>query len=256
MRVAALIPARLSSSRFPRKVMHKISGLPMLEHVRRRALICKGFSDVFVATCDDEIAEMTAAFGGNFIMTSKDHINGTSRVSEAIKQIDCTHAVILQGDEPLILPRHIEFLLENIKTQPGVNAWNLIAELDNQSELNRHSFVKGAVNSAGNIMFFFRKSPFFSDFDIQSKFVKKLLGVIAFRKEFLLKFADFEPAPMEKAESIEQMRIIENDMSVRGILVSPSLPSVNEPDELIEVLNLLDLDSEQKKYLDLILNDH
>ncbi|CAM8319450.1 3-deoxy-manno-octulosonate cytidylyltransferase [Candidatus Methylopumilus planktonicus] len=255
MKIAAVIPARLSSSRFPRKVMCKIHGLPMLEHVRRRALICKGFSDVFVATCDEEIAEMTANFGGNFIMTSKDHINGTSRVSEAIKHIDCTHAVILQGDEPLILPRHIEFLLENIKNEPSVDTWNLIAELDSKSELNRHSFVKGAVNCAGNIMFCFRKSPFFSDFNIQSKIIKKLLGVIAFRKEFLLKFVDFEPTPIEKAESIEQMRIIENDMFVRGVLVSPSLPSVNEPDELIEVVNLLDLDGEQKKYLDLILND-
>jgi 3-deoxy-manno-octulosonate cytidylyltransferase (CMP-KDO synthetase) len=255
MKIAAVIPARLSSSRFPRKLMHKISGLPMLEHVRRRALICKGFSDVFVATCDEEIAEMIANFGGNFIMTSKDHINGTSRVSEAIKQIDCTHAVILQGDEPLILPRHIELLLKNIKSEPSLDAWNLIAELDDESELNRHSFVKGAVSNAGNIIFCFRKSPFFSDFAIQSKIIKKLLGVIAFRKEFLLNFVNFEPAPIEKAESIEQMRIIENNFYIKGILVSPSIPSVNEPDELIEVINLLDLDNEQKKYLDLILND-
>jgi CMP-2-keto-3-deoxyoctulosonic acid synthetase len=70
-----------------------------------------------------------------------------------------------------------------------------------------------------------------------------------------LNFVNFEPAPIEKAESIEQMRIIENNFYIKGILVSPSIPSVNEPDELIEVINLLDLDNEQKKYLDLILND-
>lgn len=255
MQIAAIIPARLSSSRFPRKVMHKLSGLPMLEHVRRRALLCEGFKEVLVATCDDEIAKMVSKYGGNYVMTSKSHINGTSRVAEAIKKIDCTHVIILQGDEPLILPRHVELLIENIKKEPHVDVWNLVANLDEESELDRHSFVKGAVNHSGDIMFCFRKSPCFSKFDQQYKFIKKLLGVIAFRKDFLLKLKDIEPTPIEMAESIEQMRMIENNISIKSALVSPSFPSVNEPDELIEVINILNVNVEQKKYLDLILND-
>lgn len=256
MQVVAIIPARLSSSRFPRKVMHEVSGLPMLEHVRRRALLCEGFKEVLIATCDDEIAEMVSNYGGNYVMTSKSHINGTSRVAEAIKKIDCTHVIILQGDEPLILPRHLDLLIENIKKEPDVDVWNLVANLDDESELDRHSFVKGAINHSGNIMFCFRKTPCFSEFNHQSKFIKKLLGVIAFRKDFLLKLKDMEPTPIEMAESIEQMRVIENNISIKGVLVSPSLPSVNEPHELFEVINLLKVDVEQKKYLDLILNDH
>lgn len=82
----------------------------MIEHVRRRALMCSNLSTVIVATCDEEIAEVVQANGGQVIMTSYDHINGTTRVAEAVKQIDCSHVLLLQGDEPLLLPRHVEEL--------------------------------------------------------------------------------------------------------------------------------------------------
>ena len=108
LQVVAVIPAHMASVRFPGKILYELHGLPMIEHVRRRALMCDVFSDVFVATCDKEIAAVIKDFGGNVKMTSDQHRNGTSRVSEAIQDIEATHVVLLQGDEPLLLPRHVE----------------------------------------------------------------------------------------------------------------------------------------------------
>ncbi len=101
MKIIAVIPAHMASVRFPRKILFQFHGLPMIEHVRRRALLSKAFDDVFVATCDEEIASVIRSFGGKIIMTANTHNNGTSRVAEAVKDIECSHVVLLQGDEPL-----------------------------------------------------------------------------------------------------------------------------------------------------------
>ena len=109
MKLVTIIPAHLASIRLPRKILMSIHGLPMIEHVRRRAQLSKKVNKVFVATCDLKIKNCVESFGGEVLMTKKNHINGTSRASEAVRNIDCTHVSVLQGDEPLILPRYIDF---------------------------------------------------------------------------------------------------------------------------------------------------
>ena len=99
IKIAAVIPARMASIRFPGKPLIEIQGLPMIEHVRRRALLCGGFSEVLVATCDTEILEAVETFGGRVIMTSKEHIMASDRVAEAALNLDCTHVINVQGDE-------------------------------------------------------------------------------------------------------------------------------------------------------------
>jgi len=249
MKIVAIIPARLASTRFPRKVLLPIHGLPMIEHVRRRALLCKMFSDVYVATCDDEISHVVKGFGGKVIMTSDKHINGTTRAAEAAEQIECTHVMLLQGDEPLLLPRHLEDLAIAVIAAPSVNAWNITGSINHYEELDRHSFVKCAVSPSKHILYCFRRSPCYSDFEKQKTFVQKLLGIMAYRKDFLLKLTSLKPSLIEQAESIEQMRIIDNGFSLRSVLVGPSLPSINEPDELNIVLDLLEQDAEQCELL-------
>ena len=100
MREVVVIPARLNSLRFPKKILFNIKGLPMLEHVRRRVLLSKKVDNVFIATCDNEIKNVMESFGANVIMTSAKHLNGTSRVAEAIENIDCK-CYSIQGDEPI-----------------------------------------------------------------------------------------------------------------------------------------------------------
>jgi 3-deoxy-manno-octulosonate cytidylyltransferase (CMP-KDO synthetase) len=249
VKIAAVIPARLASTRFPRKVLLPIGGLPMVEHVRRRALLCPSLAEVFVATCDQEIADVVRAAGGKVIMTSDMHQNGTTRVAEAIGAIDCSHVMLLQGDEPLMLPRHLEGLAAAMRSEPEVGAWNLVARLDSPDETDRHSFVKCAITPPHRIMYCFRRSPCYSDFPTQTRFIRKLLGILAYRKDFLLQLTALPLAPVEAAESIEQMRILENGFALDYVEVAPSLPSINEPHELDEVLALLRDNPEQRDLL-------
>ena len=130
MKIVAVIPAHLASVRFPRKILFQFHGLPMIEHVRRRALLSGAISDVYVATCDMEIAEAIRGFGGKVIMTANTHTNGTTRVAEAVKNIDCTHVMLLQGDEPLILPRHLDVFAQAIEVDPSGDSWNATGPIE------------------------------------------------------------------------------------------------------------------------------
>ncbi len=254
MKIVAVIPAHLASVRFPRKILFPFHGLPMIEHVRRRALLSNNVSDVYVATCDEEIAETVIGFGGKVIMTSNSHKNGTTRVAEAVKDVECSHVILLQGDEPLLLPRHLDVLAQAIVAEPEGDAWNATGPIEHKEELDRHSFVKCVVSESSRILFCFRRSPFFSACDVQQSFVRKILGIIAYRKDFLLRLTALPASPIEQAEFIEQMRIIENGYSLRSIPVSPSLPSVNEPVEAELVLNYIRHNTEQRALLERILS--
>ena len=119
MKFTVIIPARISSTRFPGKILHDIKGLPMIEHVRRRALLGKNVNEVFVATCDQEIKSVVQKSGGKVLMTSNTHKNGTQRASEAAKKIKSDYVILLQGDEPCILPRTIDDLIQKIQKDKG-----------------------------------------------------------------------------------------------------------------------------------------
>lgn len=253
VKVVAIIPAHLASVRFSRKILHPIFGIPMIEHVRRRALEAKTIGNVYVATCDQEIAQQVKSFGAEVIWTSNEHKNGTSRVCEAVRSIDCSHVILLQGDEPLLLPRHVDQFVDQIVASPECESWNATGPIEHADELDRHSFVKCAVSPSGQILFCFRRTPFFAPFEEQIRVARKILGIIAFRKDFLLKLTDLQPGNIETNEFIEQMRIIENNFQLRSVPVSPSQPSVNEPHEVEVVLDRLMNDPEQKQLLEVVL---
>ena len=254
MRLVAVIPAHLASVRFPRKILFPIHGLPMIEHVRRRAMLSSALAEVIIATCDVEIAEVVRYYGGKVVMTANTHTNGTSRVAEALQNIDCTHVMLLQGDEPLLLPRHIDFFVEAISNDRDGDSWNATGPIEQEDELDRHSFVKCAVAESDRILYCFRRSPCYSKIGEQQKFIRKILGIIAYRKDFLLKLANLPATPIEKAEYIEQMRILEYGYILHSVPVAPSLPSVNEPDEADIVLNFLAANKEQSDLLSQVLS--
>jgi 3-deoxy-manno-octulosonate cytidylyltransferase (CMP-KDO synthetase) len=252
MKIVAVIPAHMASVRFPGKILFPFHGLPMIEHVRRRALLSQAISDVMVATCDEDIAGVIRGYGGRVVMTANTHKNGTTRVAEAVKNIDCTHVILLQGDEPLLLPRHVEAIAQAIRTNPSGDAWNATSPIENPDELDRHSFVKCSVSQSGRVMHCFRRTPGYSSFEQQQTFVRKILGIIAYRKDFLMQLTALPSSPVELAEFIEQMRILENDFSLQSVPVIPSLPSVNEPHEADVVLAYIRQDQEQKALLEKI----
>jgi len=254
MNIVAIIPAHLASVRFPGKILYPFHGLPMIEHVRRRALLSTAISDVYVTTCDNEIAETVRKFGGKVIMTANTHRNGTTRVADAVQKIDCSHVMLLQGDEPLLLPSHLNIFANAIGLNPEGDAWNATGPIEHEEELDRHSFVKCTVSKSDQITFCFRRTPCFSDFSVQQTFIRKILGIIAYRKDFLLQLTKMPPSTVEEAELIEQMRIIENGYNLQSVPVSPSLPSVNEPEEADIVLNYIRQDDEQRELLDRVMS--
>ncbi len=254
MKIVAVIPAHMASVRFPGKILFPFHGLPMIEHVRRRALMSNSLADVIVATCDDEIASVVRGFGGKVVITANTHKNGTTRVAEAIKEIDCSHVILLQGDEPLLLPRHIDSLANAIESDPNGYAWNATGPIEGSDELDKNSFVKCTVGAKNRIIYCFRRSPCCSDFHIQKNLIRKILGIIAYRKKFLLELTNLPPSPIERSEFIEQMRILEYNFSLQSVPVFPSLPSVNEPCEADIVLRYIQQNIEQKALLEKVLS--
>ena len=253
MKQVVVIPARLNSQRFPNKILIDLKGLPMLEHVRRRVLLTKNVKEVYIATCDEEIKQALEVFGAKVIMTSDQHINGTTRVAEAVKNIDCTEVILVQGDEPLLIPRYLDAMIDTIRKDFDAVAWNATGPIEKEEELMRHSFVKAALYES-KILYCFRKSPSFNDFEAQQQYIRKILGVIAYRKDFLMELTQMKATPIEKIESIEQMRIIEKGYSIRSIPFESSQPSINESSEVDDVWNYVENDKEQQDLLKQVLN--
>jgi 3-deoxy-manno-octulosonate cytidylyltransferase (CMP-KDO synthetase) len=252
-KIIGVIPAHLASVRFPRKILFPFAGVPMIEHVRRRALMAEGLDAVYVATCDDEIADVVLASGGDVIRTGSHHNNGTSRVAEAIEQLDATHVILLQGDEPLLLPRHVNALVKAMTSGVGADAWNATGDIREESELDRHSFVKCAIGRQDDILYCFRRTPSTAPFEQQITYIRKILGLFAFTRETLLAVANAAPSVVETHESIEQMRIIETGRRLISVPVDVALPSVNEPHEAEIVEQAIRLDAEQQMLLSRVL---
>lgn len=249
MKTIAVIPARLNSSRFPNKVLLDICGLPMVEHVRRRALLCPHISDVFVATCDHEVVEVVQGYGGQVLTTSDSHINGTSRVAEAVADIDASHVILLQGDEPLLIPRHISSLALAIRDNPEVTSWNLTSPIESPHELEASSIVKCVVTPEHQVVNCFR-TPINSRTSTEDfSLVRKMLGILAFRISFLQTLSTLPASSLELSQSIEQFRILEHGFCLYHLDVTPSTPSINVPDDLPIVLDALQNDAEQLSLL-------
>ena len=217
-------------------------------------LLSESIEDVFVATCDDDIASVIHSYGGKVIKTSSLHTNGTSRVAEAVKDIDCTHVILVQGDEPLLLPKHIDLLVEQILIDPQNDSWNVTGPIESQEELDKHSFVKCSVSEKNRILYCFRRTPGYSEFKQQKKYIRKILGLIAFKKDFLRDLTKLPASRIESNEFIEQMRIIENGFLLKSVAVSISLPSVNEPGEADIVSNYINKDKNQHKLLEQVFS--
>ena len=254
VKVAAVIPARMASSRFPGKPLLSIRGLPMVEHVRRRTALCRRFSDVVVATCDAEIARSIEGYGGRCLMTSPSHPAATDRVAEAIRQLDCTHVINVQGDELLVLPDDLERMVRAIEAAPEVPAWNAVAKIERAEELSDRSIVKCAVSKAGRVLYCARD---FSRVGVESHrafdSVRWILGILGYRRDFLDRYAQLARTPLETIESIDQMRIIEHDVELRAFEFRRAYLGINEPREVEPVERSLHDDPDQRRVLEEIL---
>ena len=247
VRVVAIIPARMASSRLPGKPLLEIAGLPMVEHVRRRALLCRRFAEVVVATCDREIAQTVEGFGGRVLMTAPTHPAATDRVAEAMQHLTCTHVVNVQGDEPLVLPGDLARFVDAIMSAPEVPAWNAVAPLEEPGELSDPSVVKCAVSGSGRVLFCSRD---FSRLPLAAgeRFapLRRIVGILGYRRDFLARYGRLARTPLEQAEGIDQSRILEHDIELRGVEFSRGYPGINEPREVALVERMFEEDSAQQ----------
>ena len=226
----------------------------MVEHVRRRALLCKGFHDVVVATCDPEIAEVVRHAGGKVAMTSSTHPAATDRVAEAAESLECTHVVNVQGDEILILPEDLEKMVAAMKKQPSLPVWNAVAVLEKPGELADPSIVKCVVSASERILFCSRNlSWMFDATPAGFEPARKVLGVLGYRKEFLRRYPKLPRTPMEVRESVDQSRILEHDIPLQGVLFSQGYPGINLPQEVAQVESTLERDPRQQRVLPQVL---
>ncbi len=251
-KIIAVIPCHLASIRYPNKILLNLFGLPMIEHVRRRALLSKKLNEVFVATCDTAITKSLKKYKVKTIKTSNLHKNGTTRVAEAVKNINCTHVILLQGDEPLLLPNYIDTLIDKINYNPANYAWNLTAPLTKRSMFTERSMVKCKLNNNKEIISLYRYQKY-KDLKNLKKH-RKILGILAFRKDFLLKLVSMKETQNELDTFIEQFRIIDNNYTLKSVNVTKSLPSINIKKDEFEVKNFFKKNSKQKNILKKIIN--
>ena len=247
MDITIIIPAHLASLRLGRKILIDINGLPMIEHVRRRALLSKSIKDVYVATGDNEIKSLIESYGGKVITTKKNHRNGTYRVAEAISKINCTHVILIQGDEPLLIPDYIDIFVHQMMKFKTEKMWNGITRFEKMNNVDEHSLVKCFIDVNNHIISCFRKTPVFSEFSKFKNILFKIQGLIAYEANFLRELVNLNETTFSKLESIEQMKSIEYGHKIKAIELPKNFPSVNTHDELKRVKKILNNNLVQKK---------
>lgn len=240
MRTVAIIPARMAATRFPGKPLAMIAGLPMIEHVRRRALLCPLLDEVVVATCDREIAQVVERAGGKAMMTADTHVRCTDRIAEAALGVTADVVVNLQGDEPLVMPEMLERVARPLLEDLELPAANLVSPILDQAEFNDPNAPKVVTNLAGDILYISREPiPSGKKADSQQYRKLKQLGIIAFRADFLQTFANLPPTPLEIVESVDMNRALEHGYRVRAVEVLGRMVGVDLPGDVARVEALL-----------------
>ena len=212
-RIVGVIPARMGSSRFPGKPLARILGLPMIEHVYRRARLCALLDDTIVAACDDAIKSAAEHFGATVIMTSAQHERATDRTAEAVDGFEADIVVMIQGDEPLIAPSMIEEALTPLLKDAGVCCVNLAHEITSESDYVDRNTVKVVLDRNDDALYFSRAPIPATTFAVAPAL--KQVCVIPSRRTMLQRFAALPPTPLEQAEAIDMLRLIEHGYPIR-----------------------------------------
>ncbi|MES2475896.1 MAG: 3-deoxy-manno-octulosonate cytidylyltransferase [Verrucomicrobiota bacterium] len=239
--ILGVIPSRWGSTRFPGKPLHLIAGKPLVQHVWERCRECSGLDEIIVAVDDERIAEVVRGFGGKAVMTSPDHPTGTDRIAEAVAAVPAaTHIINIQGDEPLIDPALIDELAAVMAADDSLDMATAANPLDAADPaVQDPNVVKVAVALDGRALYFSRSPlPFFRN-PVQGLPVLRHKGIYAYRRDFLERFVTWPPSPLEQAESLEQLRALENGASIKVILTSDSSPGVDTPEQALEIERLL-----------------
>jgi 3-deoxy-manno-octulosonate cytidylyltransferase (CMP-KDO synthetase) len=225
-----VIPARLSSTRLPRKVLREIAGLPMVVHVFNRARACALLTDVLVATDSDEVVEVCRAHHVPAVMTSAVHPSGTDRLWEVSRARVADVYVNIQGDEPLVTCGHIETLVRPFLSQPEVQVTTLKIRAT-PDEAVSPTVNKVVTNAHGDALYFSKHAiPY--DRDKRGVTYWKHIGLYAYRRPVLDVFHRLPPSTLERAEGLEQLRLLEEGIPIRVLETAEPTVGVDTEEDL------------------------
>lgn len=238
-KVVGMIPARLAATRLPNKPLADICGKPMIQRVWERACQAELLDAVYVATPDEEIRQVVEAFGGKAIMTSEKHRSGTDRLAEASLSTDADIIVNIQGDEPLIEPENINQAVTPLLVDRTLEMTSLMAPCP-PDQLDNPATVKVVCDLHGFALYFSRARIPFPRNESSAVRVMQHIGLYAYRKEFLQRYAALEPTPLERTEMLEQLRVLENGVRIRMVEVDRAPLSVDTPEDLAQMRAIIE----------------
>jgi len=227
-KAVGIIPARWSSTRFPGKPLHLIAGKPLLRRVLERCKKAKSLDSVIIATDDMRIAEAAFEWGAEVALTSTNHCSGTDRIAEvARKAKEFEFVVNIQGDEPLIEPRLIDRLVEKLRSDRAIQIVTAAHPFESAEDAQSPHQVKVVTDIAGNALYFSRAPIPFHQKDRSVSLRHQ--GIYGFRRNALLQFVKWKPTPLERAESLEQLRALENGVKVHVLITAKGSPGIDTP---------------------------
>ena len=251
MKILGIIPARFASSRFPGKPLHPIAGKPLIQWVVEQSRKASALAETIVATDDTRIQEAVQPFC-RVEMTLSSHPSGTERVAEVAERLDCDGVVNIQGDEPMIDPSVIDAVARGLETSGMTTAATLIRDPGDYANPN---VTKAVVSQSGAALIFSRRTvPYLreepeapADAQLERFPFRKHLGIYGYRKETLERLVQLPESSLEKAERLEQLRALENDIPIRVLTVDYDSIGVDVPEDVAKVEALMGSTPENKE---------
>lgn len=231
-KIIGIIPARYASTRYPGKALAMIKGKPMIQHVWENASKSKLLDKVIVATDDKRIYNTVVDFGGNAEMTLSKHKSGTDRIGEIAKWMICDIVVNIQGDEPFINPLNIDMAIKPLLDDENLNVSTLCYKIKDKSEINNPNIVKVVCDKDGCALLFSRNPIPYNRDNIKNINYYKHIGLYVYGREYLLKLIKLKQSSLEKAEQLEQLRILENGEKIKVVETNIDSISIDTIEDL------------------------
>ena len=239
-KIIAIIPVRMGSSRFPGKPLKKINGHEMLKIIYNNVSKNNKLTSTFVATCDEIIRKFCVKNNFNYIMTSKNHTRASDRTAEALikyekkfkKKIDIV--VMVQGDEPMVDEKMVDMSIEPFLKDKKVNVVNLISKIKDRKTFFDTNAIKVVKDNNNNALYFSR-SPIPQNRKKNKFFGYKQVCIIPFKRNFLFKYLKMKETSLEITESIDMLRVLENNYTVKLVEIKKITYPVDTPQDLLKV---------------------
>ena len=244
MKKVIVIPARLDSTRLPKKVLLDLKGKTVIQRVYEQCLKVKNIDGVYIATDSTEIEGVCRSFTDHIILTKSSHQSGTDRIGEAVSGLDCDVVVNVQGDEPFIDPNLIEELVHSFDDDQ-VSIASAMSKIENIKDFQDPNVVKVVVDTQNNAIYFSRAPiPFPRDHqeiirsneELKKHNFFRHIGIYGYQKDFLAKYIKMDQTNLEKLEKLEQLRVIENGFKIKMIEATSSLIGIDTQEDYEEAL--------------------